>query len=50
MQDAGCPIERHELTNGQWKDLLKIRIERDKIVAEKMKEKQDNEGPGKGIK
>lgn len=43
LQEAGCPIERHELTNPQWKDLLKVRIERDRIVAEKAKAKREDE-------
>jgi len=31
MQDAGCQIGRHELTNEEWLALGTIKTERDKI-------------------
>mgnify|MGYP001582295509 FL=1 len=30
LQDAGCQLERHELTDEQWKLLLVLKQEREK--------------------
>lgn len=32
LQDAGCQLERHELTDEQWKLLLILKQEREKLA------------------
>lgn len=39
LQDAGCPIERHELTNEQWIDMLLVKSERNKFYREEHEQK-----------
>lgn len=39
LQDAGCPIERHELTNFEWQALGVIKAERERVMAEEAKKK-----------
>lgn len=34
MQDAGCQLERHELSTEEWKLLLDFRRERDNWIKE----------------
>lgn len=41
LQNAGCPIERHELTNFEWHQLGIVKSEIDKIGVEEAREKQD---------
>ena len=35
LQDAGCPIGRHELLNNEWQLLGLLKIEREIIGVEK---------------
>lgn len=35
LQDAGCPLGRHELADHEWKALLALKGERDRIWKEK---------------
>jgi len=35
--DAGCPIERHELRNEEWRALGILRKEREKVTIERSK-------------
>ena len=44
MQNAGCPIGRHELTNDQWRWLGKIKGELERIAAEEAKRKRGKDG------
>lgn len=50
LMDCGCPIERHELRNIEWRWLGIMRRERDRIFAEKAAEKAaemvDRQGAG----
>jgi len=43
LQDAGCPIERHELTNMEWKALGVVKAERERITAEEARKKWRSE-------
>lgn len=36
LQEAGCPIERHELTDEQWLLLGRLKREMDKIIGKKV--------------
>ena len=45
LQDAGCPIMRHELTNFQWQMLGVLKNEREKITIEAAKENSKNRPP-----
>jgi len=40
LQDAGCPIGRHELGNTEWQMLGAIKTEREKNAIEEAKKKQ----------
>jgi len=35
LLDAGCPLERHELTNSDWVRLGLLRAERSRLLMEK---------------
>lgn len=35
LQDAGCPLQRHEMTNADWIRLGLLRAERSRLLAEK---------------
>jgi len=37
LQNAGCPIERHELTNREWHQLGIVKSEIEKIGIEEAK-------------
>lgn len=44
MQQAGCPLGRHELTNDEWRLLGAVKTELEAIAAEEAKERQDRKG------
>ena len=39
LQDAGCPVGRHELTDEDWLLLGIVKRERELIIAEEMRNK-----------
>jgi len=39
MQDAGCPVDRHELLNEEWRVLGALKAERERMSAEKARKK-----------
>jgi hypothetical protein len=39
LMACGCPIERHELRNIEWRWLAALRNERDRVFAEKAAER-----------
>lgn len=41
LLDAGCPIERHELSNDEWVLLGKLKAERHRIGIERLKAKRE---------
>lgn len=41
--DAGCPVERHELTNYEWLALGEIKKERDRLSMEEARRGEGNQ-------
>lgn len=41
LQDAGCPIGRHELTNTEWLELGILKLVRMELEAEERKAAQE---------
>ena len=41
LQDAGCPIQRHELVDREWQWLGTLKREREKITHEEVKKNGD---------
>lgn len=39
LLEAGCPVERHELTDFEWKAIAILKTEQQKIITEENKEK-----------
>ena len=44
LEDAGCPLGRHELLDDEWLAFGQLKVERDSILAEKAKAKRKEEG------
>lgn len=45
MLDAGCPVERHELTNNEWLALGIIKVESERLSAEKARKNRSDNVP-----
>ncbi len=44
LQSAGAPIERHELTNEEWRAMGAVKNEMERLAAEEVKEKAKANG------
>ena len=49
LEDAGCPLGRHELLDDEWLALGQLKVERDRILAEKAKAKREEEGTNEEV-
>ena len=44
LLNAGCPVERHELTNDEWRAVGILKAEFEKLAVKEAKEKGERDG------